>query len=196
MTARRWYAPTVLALLACGGLIFFAASRTWLTATVTSSGLPSDVVDVTGGDAQPIVPALGLVIAAAGLAVLATRGRLRQFVGLLTFVVGVMVVIVVLAGDGTRTSTLTDAIEQSTAFTGDNSPPAKEKVLWPGVVVVAAVAATVLGAITVLAGRSWPSMSGRYEAPGRPSDGRPVDLHRAEGADLWKALDEGEDPTV
>lgn len=196
MNLRRWYAPTVLALLACGGLIFFAASRTWLSATVESAGLPSDIVEVTGADAQPIVPALGLVIAAAGLAVLATRGRVRQAVGVLTALVGATIVIVVLAGGDTRAVSLSDAIEQSTAFTGANTPPTDQHAVWLWGVLIAAVLATVLGGLTVLAGRSWPSMSGRYEAPGRPSDGRPVDLHRAEGADLWKALDEGEDPTV
>ena len=196
MNARRWYAPTVLALLASGGLIFFAASRTWLSATVESKGLPSDLVEVTGTQTQPIIPALGLVIAAAGLAILATRGRLRQIVGALTILAGVTVVIVVLAGGDTRAASLSDAVEQSTAFTGGNTPPTDEHAIWLWTVAPAAVVATALGALAVVAGRSWPSMSRRYEAPGRPRDGRPVDLHRAEGADLWKALDEGEDPTV
>ena len=195
MNLRRWYAPTVLILLALGGLIFFASSRTWLSADVRAAGLPSDLVTVTEADAQPLIPALGLVVAAAGLAVLATRGRLRQLVGLLAAAAAIGVVIAVATGSDARHAALNAAIDQSTAFTGANRPNPQEHewLLWT--VVLAALLSFCLGVLTVVAARVWPAMSGRYDAP-RASGPAPVEPERADGADLWKALDEGHDPTA
>ncbi len=195
MNFRRWYAPTVLAFLALGGWVFFAASRTWLSANVRAAGLPSDLVTVTEADAQPLIPALGLVIAAAGLAVLATRGRLRQLVGFLVTAAAVGIVIAVATGADTRLAALNASIDQSTAFTGDNrpSPHEHEWLLWT--VVLAALLAFGLGVLTMIAARAWPAMSGRYDAP-RSSGSVAIEPERADGADLWKALDEGHDPTV
>ena len=195
MNVSRWYAPTVLLLLALGGWIFFAVSRTWLSADVRAVGLPSDLVKVTEADAQPLVPALGLVVAAAGLAVLATRGRLRQVVGLLAVVAAVGVLIVVATGADERLAALNAAVDQSTAFTGANRPAPQEGEWLRWSVVLAAALAGCLGMLTTIAARRWPTMSGRYDAPHASAPAK-VATEDADGADLWKALDEGHDPTL
>lgn len=175
--------------------MFFAGSRVWVSGRVRAEGLPSDLVTVTGGDAEPLVPALGLVIAAAALAILATRGRLRQVVGALTTVASAAVALVAVTGSGALDDAFDDAVRESTAFTGTNAPAQLEHAPWPWIVVALAIIAAGLGVLTVRCARAWPSMSGRYDAPGAPTTGS-VDARRDDGADVWKALDDGHDPTL
>ena len=116
MNPRRLYAPVVLGTLATGGLAFFAASRTWAHVRVATDGLPSDSVDVSGADAQPLVSALALVVVTAALAVLAASPRVRRGVGVFTVLVAVGAAIVVLVGSSLD-SAVDRAVEASPAYT-------------------------------------------------------------------------------
>ncbi len=194
MISRRWYAPAVLALLAAGAVMFFAGSRDWATGRVRAEGLPSATVAVTGSDVLPLATALALVVAAGGLAVLATRGRLRQLVGLIVLAAALGAVVTVATGSGAIDRGFTDAVEQSTAFTGRNAPD-PQHTSWRWVLLGAGLVAAALGVLTVVSSRTWPSMGRRYDAPSAPRVAA-VDLEHASGADVWKALDEGRDPTV
>ncbi len=188
MTSRRLYAPVVLTLLACGGLAFFAASRTWVEARVRAEGLPPDPVAVSGTDAQPLVPALALVVITGALAVLAASVRVRWVVGVLIFMVGLGAAILVATGGPALDGAFDDAVQSSTAFTGENAPDARHVVIWPVLAAAAFVLAGLLGLVVVrLAGR-WPTMGSRYESPAGKTDIRTED-------DIWAALDEGRDPT-
>jgi uncharacterized membrane protein (TIGR02234 family) len=189
VTSRRLYAPVVLTLLACGGLAFFAASRTWVEATVRAEGLPPDPVVVSGTDAQPLVPALALVVVTGALAVLAASVRVRWVVGVLIFMVGLGAAILVATGGPALDGALDDAVRRSTAFTGDNTPDARHVVVWPVLAGAAFVAAALLGLVVVRLAGAWPTMGSRYESPtGKTDDTRTED-------DIWSALDEGRDPT-
>jgi uncharacterized membrane protein (TIGR02234 family) len=186
VTARRLYAPVVLALLACGGLAFLAASRTWAEATVRAEGLPSDTVAVTGADAQPLVPALALVVVTTGLAVLAASVRVRWLVGILLVVVGLGAALLVVTGGSSIDAAFDDAVRDSAAFTGDNVPDARQSPAWPILAAVAFAASAAVGVLVVRLAGSWPTMGGRYEAPSAKAETED---------DLWSALDEGRDPT-
>ena len=189
MTSRRLYAPVVLTLLACGGLAFFAASRTWVKATVRAEGLPSDTVVVSGTDAQPLVPALALVVVTGALAVLAASVRVRWVVGVLMLLVGLGAAILVVTGGPALDAALDDAVQRSTAFTGDNAPDGRRSVVWPVLSGAVFVVAGLLGLVVVRLAGTWPTMGSRYESPtGQTDDTRTED-------DLWAALDEGRDPT-
>ena len=186
MSARRLYAPVVLTLLACGGLAFFAASRSWVEATVRAEGLPPDAVSVTGTDAQPLVPALALVVVTGALAVLAASVRVRWLVGILLVVVGLGAAAMVATGGPSIDAALDDAVRSSTAFTGDNVPDGRRSVVWPAVAIGSFLLAAVLGGFVIRMGGSWPTMGSRYESP--TTQAKTED-------DLWSALDEGRDPT-
>jgi uncharacterized membrane protein (TIGR02234 family) len=177
-----------LAVLALGGVAFFAASRTWVEATVRAKGLPSDPVTVTGTDAEPLVPALALVVVTAGLAVLAASRRVRWVVGVLLVVVGIGAALLVTTGGSALDDALTDAVRTSTAFTGSNTPDGHHVLVWPVIAAVAFALAALLGVVVVRLAGSWPTMGGRYESPAAKTDVRTED-------DLWAALDEGRDPT-
>jgi uncharacterized membrane protein (TIGR02234 family) len=188
VTSRRLYVPVVLSLLALGGVAFFAASRTWIEATVRAKGLPSDDVAVSGTDAVPLVPALALVVVTAGLAVLAASRRVRWVVGVLLVVVGIGAALLVATSGSAVDDALTDAVRTSSAFTGSNAPAGHRVVVWPVIAGVAFALAALLGVVVVRLAGTWPTMGGRYEAPTAKSDARTED-------DLWSAFDEGRDPT-
>ncbi|MGH3485587.1 MAG: Trp biosynthesis-associated membrane protein, partial [Nocardioidaceae bacterium] len=170
MTARRLYAPVVLTLLACGGLAFFAASRTWVEATVRAEGLPPDPVVVSGTDAQPLVPALALVVVTGALAVLAASVRVRWVVGVLMVMVGLGAAILIATGGPDVDRALDDAVQRSTAFTGDNAPDARRVVVWPVLAGASFVLAALLSLVVIRLAGSWPTMGSRYESPTGKTD--------------------------
>ena len=190
MNARRLYAPVVLGTLAAGGLAFFAASRTWAHVQIATDGLPSDSVDVTGADAQPIVSALALVVVASALAVLAASPRIRRVVGAFTVLVALTAAAVVLLGGSSLDHAVDHAVKESPAFTGTGDHDFTTSA-WKYVSALAFLIAAVLAGITAKLGAIWPTMSSRYDAPAARSA---VTAPQSD-AEMWKALDEGRDPT-
>ena len=190
MNPRRLYAPVVLGTLAAGGLAFFAASRTWAHVRVATDGLPSDSVDVTGADAQPIVSALALVVVTAALAVLAASPRVRRVVGVFTVLVALAGAVVVLLGGSSLDSAVDRAVEASPAYTGTGDHDFTTSA-WKYVTALAFAFAALLGGATAKLGAAWPTMSSRYDAPAA----RPAVTAPQSDAEMWKALDEGRDPT-
>jgi uncharacterized membrane protein (TIGR02234 family) len=190
VNVRRLYAPVVLGTLAAGGLAFFTASRTWAHARIAAEGLPPDTVKVSGSDAQPIVTALALVAVTAALAVLASSPRLRRVMGVFTVIVALAGIVVVLTGGSSVDDAVAKAVKVSPAFTGSNTP-ATHHTIWLALTVVAFVLVAGLGAVTARFGPIWPTMGSRYDAPRvRAAKEAPQT-----DADMWKALDEGHDPT-
>lgn len=190
MTPRGLYGPVVLATLGAGGLAFFAASRTWAHVRIATDGLPSDSVDVTGSDSQPLVPALALVIVTAALAVLASSTRVRRGVGVFTVLVAIAGIVVLAGGGASLDDAVGRAVEDSPAFTGSGTPPYSTSIWWV-VTAAAFVLAAALGLLTARFAPLWPTMGSRYEPPrALPDNATP----KSE-ADLWKAFDEGRDPT-
>lgn len=192
MTPRRLYVPVVLSTLALGGIAFFAARRTWAEVEVKADGLAAATVSVTGSDAQPLVPALALVVVTAALAILAAGHRLRRVVGALTMLVAVLgAVAVPRSGSSGLDGAIASAAEKSPAFTGPASVGDVSTTPWDIVTIVAFVLAFVLGTLTLRFAPQWPTMSSRYDAPSsRPEVDDPT------GADMWKAMDRGDDPTA
>lgn len=192
MNARRLYGPVVLATLATGGLGFWAASRPWAKTVLSSDGLAPTDLKVSGADAEPLVSALALVVVTAALALLAAGPRLRQCVGVLTMIVGVIGIVVAPrpGSAGVRRSVAT-AAEESPAFTGPDSIGSISSTPWYFVAIVAFAFAVLLGAAMLRWARAWPTMSSRYDAPGA----RPKRTEAISDADMWKAMDEGTDPT-
>ncbi len=189
-TARRLYVPVVLGTLAAGGLAFVALGRTWERARVQAEGLPGDVVTVSGSDAYPLASALALVVVTAAIAVLATGGRVRRGVGVLVVVASVGAIVALVDGRDALESVINEAVTASPAFTGGGSV-VRSTASWDLVAIAAFAVAAALGAtVAALAGR-WPTMSGRYDAPSASSAPAAPETE----ADIWKALDEGRDPT-
>jgi len=190
LNSRRLYVPSVLALLAAGGLAFVASSRVWTRGTVSADGLPSDAITLSGSAAHPLVGALAIVVVTAALAVLATGGPLRRAVGVVTVVASLTALWVIVTGGDTVERAFADAVAQSPAFTGQNTPDMARQVVWPALSALAFASAAALGLLTAVAGGTWSTMGSRYERRVEAAPAAP-----ATEADIWKALDEGRDPT-
>jgi uncharacterized membrane protein (TIGR02234 family) len=185
MTAsgRRELAGAVGGSVLAGALALVAGGRTWAETTVDRQPPLPPVVDVlSGSDAAPLVPATGLVLLAAAVALLAVRSAGRIAVGLLMAVAGGILVWSGLRASTGGLATRGGTVDVATA--------------WPLLAAVAGVLGVVAGLLVVLRGRAWPGLGRRYDrtpdaaAPTRPE----TDEDRAHAA--WKALDRGEDPTA
>jgi uncharacterized membrane protein (TIGR02234 family) len=191
---RRLYAPIVLGLLAAGSLALFAVTRSWATATVRTPGVPIDRVQSSGADAAPVLVALAIVVIAAALAVVASGGWLRQLVGLVIASVAACAAVRALSVD-IAGAPMARAVLDSPANLGSVHLVPRVSA-WPVVAGIAFVIAAVLGLLVVLFGRQWPRMGSRYDrasATAAAPTAQPADL---DDADVWRALDDGRDPTL
>ncbi|MFD2092299.1 Trp biosynthesis-associated membrane protein [Blastococcus deserti] len=187
-SSRRELATAVAGAAAAGALALITGGQEWVEVTTPRRApLPPVVEVLSGADAAPLVPATGLVLLAAAVALLAVRSAGRVVVGLLMAVAGGL-----LAWSGLRAST-------GGLGTGATGVTTDVTVVGPVLAVVAGVLGAATGALVVLRGRRWPGMGRRYErgpAAPAPAADRPeaTDEDRAQSA--WKALDRGEDPTA
>ncbi len=195
-TARREMAAAVVGAAAAGALALSAGGQTWVTATVERpEPLPPVTGQLSGSELAPLVPAGGLVLLAAAVALVAVRGAGRVLVGLLAAVAGGA-----LGWSGLRTL-LTDADVTAAGVVGSGTPgstlTAGVSAAWPVLVLVAGLLAVAAGLLTVLRGSSWPGMGRRYERPASAAAAAPVRRRTDEdrALDAWRALDRGEDPT-
>jgi len=197
-TARRELGAAVLGAVGSGALSLIAGGQAWARVTAQREApLPPVSGVLSGADAAPLVPAAGLVLLAAAVALLAVRGAGRAVVGLLMAAAGGL-----LAWSGVRALSggLTDA---SADLPGIGRAAGRITVdltaAWPVLALIAGLLGIGAGLLAVLRGRTWPAMGRRYERAGvgagtgagarRPE----TDEDRAQAA--WKALDRGDDPT-
>jgi uncharacterized membrane protein (TIGR02234 family) len=181
----RTFAPTVLVGLAGGVLAAVAATRTWATASGDAAGIKIAAA-VTGSETAPLAAALALVALAAWGVVLVVRGRIRRVVaglGLLACV-GVAVVVVD-AFDGAQDDALAEVADKGAA--GDVLISSLTG--WYYTAGVAIALALLAFAVAVVRSPRWPAMGSRYDAPSARAEAPATD------EDMWRALDEGRDPT-
>lgn len=199
---RRELTVAVLGCAAGGALALSAASARWLEVTVVRQPpLPPTGEVLTGSQLAPLVPACGLVLLAAAVALIAVRGVGRSAVGLLVAGSGGVLGwsgLRALAGGPAGAGQVSDVIGLA-----DARVTSSVVATGPALTLVAGLLAVLAGLLVVLRGQRWPGMGRRYERagsppvaaaarrrPGRPES--PEDRHQA----AWKALDRGEDPTV
>jgi uncharacterized membrane protein (TIGR02234 family) len=121
---------------------------------------------------------------------LVTRGLLRRAVSLLTAVCAVGLLATAVGG---RSSAL-DSARQATIDVG-GAPTASHTTAWWYVGLLGAVLALYAAALAVRHVRSWPEMGSRYDAPTTPAAGAIGPAAEMEDLELWRAIDEGRDPT-
>lgn len=195
MNPRSELTAAVLGAVGAGALALVSGGQSWAEVTAQREPpLPPVTEVVSGADAAPLVPATGLVLLAAAVALVAVRGAGRVVVGLLTAAAGGLLV---WSGARSLTGGLSDAAAEE--FSGRGALTVDTAEAWPVLAVLAGVLGIAAGLLVVLRGRAWPTMGRRYEragaaAPGSAAGSRPqTDEDRAEAA--WRALDRGEDPT-
>ncbi|MGY1738742.1 Trp biosynthesis-associated membrane protein [Geodermatophilus sp. SYSU D00684] len=192
MNARRELGTALAGCAVAGGLALSAGGQTWVTVTVTRRPpLPPVTETLTGSSLAPLVPAAGLLLLAAAVAVLAVRGAGRVAVGALVALAGAA-----LAWSSVRV--LAGGVDTTAAAPGERRT-ADLAAAWPVLCLGAAVVAVAAGVLVAVRGRRWPAMGRRYErAPGAAAAPAPARARTAEdwALDAWRALDRGDDPTA
>ena len=195
--ARKELTAVVLGAAGGGALALVAGGQSWARVTaVRDAPLPPVTAALAGAEAAPLVPAAGLVLLAAAVALVAVRGPGRVVVGLLMAAAGGL-----LAWSGIRALAggLSDAASQVPGVgRGAGQVTVAVSAAWPVLAVLAGLLGIGAGLLAVLRGRTWPAMGRRYERSGATTPAavrRPeTDEDRAQAA--WKALDRGDDPTA
>jgi len=188
--ARTSFLRTAVAGVAGAALAAVSAGQSWATATVSSPATRSAVAK--GTEVAPLALPLCLVALAAWGSVLVLRRTGRRVVALLGLVASAGAALVVVTSLGRRAAAARDVLGADRAQVSTTA--------WPYVAVVAAVVTAVAFAVAVRRAASWPEMSRRYDAPDGTTGGAagPTGGDQAEPSDrdLWRALDEGRDPTA
>jgi uncharacterized membrane protein (TIGR02234 family) len=189
---RRTFVPVVLAGLAAAGLAAVAGHQPW--AHGEAAGGIGELSTTLEAGRVPAANALSLVVLACWGVLLVTRGLVRRIVSVLGVVSSLGVVVTVVTGFASAPEGVRDAYADLGVA---HAEVTRSVWFW-----VAAVAAVLTVATTVLAVRlvpSWPEMGRRYDAP---ADAVPVveeaqgPVEERENLELWKAMDEGRDPTA
>lgn len=184
------FGPVVLAGLMTAALTAVTSARAWFELDLVEPARVGLTDDNLRAD-SPLALALALVVLASWGVVLVTRGRVRRAVLLVALLADLGVLACVVRAP----FTLPDQIRHQLALGGSGSAHPSPAYL------VAAVAA-VLGLLAIAAGLQfvsrWPEMSSRYDAPTGPATGADRSAEDTDLADreLWKAMDEGRDPTA
>lgn len=186
---RRTFGPVVLTGLGSGALTAVAASQTWFTASGDAAGLAVRV-PVAGSDAAPLALAAALLALASWGVVLVSRTpgrRIASGIGLVA-ALGVLAVVVAL-WSGADDAGIDALADRGATGLGELSRGA-----WYWVTGLGAVLQVVALAAAFRLAPTWPTMSSRYDAPAASGDAPAVEAD-ADELTLWKALDEGHDPT-
>lgn len=199
---RRTFAPVVLVGLAASALTAVAGHRAMLR--IPESALDDlGMASYGGTDAAasefPLAGALGLVALACWGVLLVTRGRVRRVVaGLAALSAAGVVAVIVVGGFFQADDYISDATRQlgyGIGFSGDLGA-VRTGWLWAGL--AGSVVATAVGAAAVRLAPGWPEMGSRYDAPaaGGAAATTAAPAEELSSTELWKSLDEGDDPTA
>jgi uncharacterized membrane protein (TIGR02234 family) len=180
----------VLVGLAGATLAAVAGARDWARASGSAAGV--DVTGVAkGSESAPLVVALGLVALAAWGVVLVVRTRARQVVSVAGALAAAGVVAATALSFGRAQD---DAVRAVLAKGAAGDAFTTGLTGWYYAAAVGGVLTLAAFVVAVLAAPRWPAMGSKYDAPATRA--------AAEGArpateqEMWRALDDGRDPTA
>lgn len=187
---RGTFGPVVALGLASAALGAYAASKPWVTGTGAESAV--GVASTAFGEiaSSPLGTALAFVVLACWGVLLVTRGRFRRAVAGLGVLAALGYVATVAWAPFSLPEHLVEQVRVRTGGVLDETSLTG----WFWLAVVAALlvlASTLLGLRLV---GTWPEMGSRYDSPAGAREAtteQPTD-----NIDIWKALDEGRDPTA
>ena len=181
--SRSAFGPTVLLGLGAAALATVGSGRGWAEATTTAQGRRT--VTAAGTDVAAGALPLALVALACWGAFLVLRSRGRRIVAVLGLLAA--------AGSGAAVITGADSAGETAAgMLGGASDVTVSTSTWPTVTVVACLVTAAAFVVAIVRAPRWPEMSSRYDSPAAPS----TEPESMSDAELWRALDDGHDPTA
>lgn len=193
--SRKTFGPVVLLGLASGAAAAVAGTKAWVelsgTESQSNSGAMASMLEVSAPGEMPLAAALSLVVLACWGVLLVTRGRVRRAVAGLGAVSALGLLVTTISAVFTLPDSFRDsmknvlgAVDFDSSFTG-----------WYAAALISAVACVVATLAAVRLTPGWPEMGARYDAPAGPTREGAVPAEPEDNIELWKALDEGHDPT-
>ncbi len=180
----RSYGPTVLVGLAGAALTAVAGAREWATTRGDAAGIKVEA-SVSGAESQPLVAALALVALASWGVVLVMRGRLRRLVAGVGLAASVGALVTVVLGFGAAQD---DSVKAAVARGATSDTFQTSLSAWFYLAGLGAALAVAAFGVAVARAPRWPAMGSKYDAPAPGAT-------PATDEDMWRALDEGRDPT-
>jgi uncharacterized membrane protein (TIGR02234 family) len=187
---RRTFGPVVLLGLAAGALAAVGGEKPAADARGDAARAAAGGF-VTYDAHLPLVTALGLVVLACWGVVLVTRGWFRRAVAGLGAVAGVGAVVAAVVAY----SQVPDQLRAELAQVGVTDA-AVGHTAWYWATLAGAVLSVAATALAVAWTPAWPEMGSRYDAPGPAAPLPATPPEEQSSLDLWKAMDEGRDPTA
>jgi uncharacterized membrane protein (TIGR02234 family) len=188
----RSFGPTALTGVAAAALAAVAASRDWAKGSGAAAGVHVTAA-VKGSSTAPLAVALSLVALAAWGVVLVLRGRARQVVAVVGALASTGVVVTAATSVGRIRHDTATAVA---AKGGTGQQVASSLTGWYWVCLVAAVVCVVTFVVAAVAAPGWPAMGTRYDAPTASSETAGQQARPTTEQEMWRALDEGHDPTA
>ncbi|HWU32929.1 MAG TPA: Trp biosynthesis-associated membrane protein [Marmoricola sp.] len=191
MKGRKSFVPVVLGGLAAAALAAVASSKAWAALDKTDS---NQVASWVGSSGQlPLASALSLAALASWGALLVSRGRWRRWIALLGLAIALGSTVTAIVGYSKAPSDLRHAVASSVGTNVLRSSPGLTGWYWAAL--IADVLVVIALAFAVRDAPAWPAMSSRYDSPTGAKETQPQRARPETSLDVWKALDEGDDPT-
>ena len=185
----RGFGLTTLVALAAGTSCAVAGTRAAVEVDADGQAAAMVTAGTGQGDAltMPLVTSLALVALAAWGVLLVTRRVVRRCAAALALLASLGLLAACAAALGDLRATVEDALTQVGA-TGGASVTG-----WYLAAVAGGVVLAVAAGLAVWRVPGWPEMGSRYDSP--TGEERPAPTEPESSLDLWKAMDEGHDPT-
>jgi uncharacterized membrane protein (TIGR02234 family) len=187
---RGTFGPVVALGLASAGLGAYAASKPWVTGSGAESAV--GVASTAFGEiaSSPLGTALAFVVLACWGVLLVTRGRFRRGIAGLAVLAALGYVATVAWAPFSLPDHLVEQVRVRTGGVLDET--SLTGWFWLAVVAALLVLGTTVLALRLV--RTWPEMGSRYDSPAGAREA--TTEQPTENIDIWKALDEGRDPTA
>ena len=187
----RSFGPVVLLGLGGAALAAVAGAQDWARTTGSAAGTTVTAA-AKGSESAPLVVALGLVALAAWGVVLVVRSRTRRVVAVVGVLASAGALVATVASHGraqadSLTAVMAKGASGADAFTTSVTG-------WYYAAAVGGLLSTVAFVLALLWAPRWPAMGSRYDAPATQADARAT--APAGEQDMWRALDDGRDPTA
>lgn len=194
---RGRFGPVVLLGVTAAGLCAVAGSKPWVAGrsgsvdTAADSAMAS-ALSLDSVQESPLAAALALVLLACWGVLLVTRGRVRRAVAVLGLVASVGLVATVVQAFWSLPDKLADALVRASG----TDTVTTDLTGWYAAAAVGALLSVAASTAAVVLVPRWPEMGTRYDAPTGASAAEADRAEPKENIDIWKALDEGRDPTA
>ena len=189
-SSARTFGPAVVLGLGSAALVAVAGNQAWAKAA-EGQGIGEEVasVSVAVGEAKaPLATALALVVLAVWGVLLVSRGRFRLAIGWLGGLASVGLLAAVVGAVFAAPDAVVSAYEPYGVTDVE-----VQRTAWCWVALAGAILALAAAAVAVRDVGRWPQMGRRYDAPG--ADAPEPEPGERSNLDIWKAMDEGRDPT-